>query len=63
MAGKEEETGLVIIYYYSTIMLVYSPAAIQENLSSISWDNPQQALLALASIVENNMGGSSGAVS
>ena len=44
-----------MLFYY------YSPA-IQENLSSIDWDNPQQALLSLASIVENNMGGSSGAV-
>ena len=37
--------------------------AIQENLNSIMWDEPQQALLSLAAIVENSMGGSSGAVS
>ena len=37
--------------------------AIQENLNFIKWDEPQQALLSLASIVENSMGGSSGAVS
>ena len=43
--------------------LVEYTLAIQENLSSIDWDNPQQALLSLAAIIEKNMGGSSGAVS
>ena len=43
-------------------MMFYS-LAIQEKLSSIDWDDPQQALLSLASIIEKNMGGSSGAVS
>ena len=47
-------------------MFIYQyrpPTAIQGNLPSIHWDDPQQALLSLATIVENNMGGSSGAVS
>ena len=58
VAGRKV-TGLTP--QHLTLFYYYSPA-IQENLSSIDWDNPQQALLSLASIVENNMGGSSGAV-
>ena len=38
-------------------------SAIQENMTHIQWDEPQRALLSLASIVGNSMGGSSGAVS
>ena len=56
VAGKERERQNF------SGMTFYSPA-IQENLSSIDWDDPQQALLSLASIVEKNIGGSSGAVS
>ena len=38
-------------------------AAIKERLSFIDWDNPREALLSLARLVENHMGGTSGAVS
>jgi dihydroxyacetone kinase len=64
VAGREEERKRANIKPTSDSGLMISTCiAIQENLSSIDWDDPQQALLSLASIVEKNMGGSSGAVS
>ena len=38
-------------------------AGIQQTVSQINWDNPQQALLALTASIELHMGGTSGAVS
>ena len=59
VAGKERERQQFRIL----VARHFQSPAVQENLSSIEWDDPQQALLSLASIVEKNMGGSSGAVS
>jgi dihydroxyacetone kinase len=36
--------------------------AIQQKMGIINWDSPQQALLSLAGLVEQNMGGTSGAL-
>ena len=37
--------------------------AIKGRLSELDWDSPQQVLLSMATLVENHMGGTSGAVS
>jgi dihydroxyacetone kinase len=42
--------------------LTAGSTAIKERLSVMDWDNPRQVLLSLASVVENHMGGTSGAL-
>ena len=60
MTGEMETSKDVLLLFVTTCTCT---TAIQEKLSCIHWDQPQQALLTLASIVGDSMGGSSGAVS
>ena len=63
MTGEMETSKDVYTLTFCHYMYIHATTAIQEKLSCIHWDQPQQVLLTLASIVGDSMGGSSGAVS